>query len=179
MIGLMGAVGSGKDTVAAMLPGYLPVAFADGVREEICEAFDVPLTLFARDTKELPSDALMLANCKNMRFVQHLIGPSLAVPQSPRQIMKWWGEWRRDYYTAAYWVNRAAERLTSHTIFTDVRHLNEAALVRDAGGELWEVRRQGADVCGLGLGKYRTPLPPDRVIVNDGSMEDLRRAVLK
>ncbi len=56
LIGLTGPAGSGKDTVADFLVarhGYTKLAFADKLRAEICDAYNVPeQLLLKRETKK-------------------------------------------------------------------------------------------------------------------------------
>ena len=159
IIGLVGRAGAGKDTVASILQdayGHIPLAFADALREEICEAFGIDIdALVNRFSKEQPSQALAISRCKDSRFANRMV--ALAedpyLPRSPRQIMRWWGtEFRRDCDSSTYWTDRLHERIESHLrsgarkiVVTDVRFFNEAEFVRMLGGEIWRIQRDSAD----------------------------------
>lgn len=70
LIGLTGPAGSGKDTVADFLVarhGYTKLAFADKLRAEICDAYNVPeQLLLKRETKKnTPLHRLALVYCRN------------------------------------------------------------------------------------------------------------------
>jgi len=63
-------------------------------------------------------------------------------------------------------------------IITDTRFDNEAAFIRRAGGTIWHIERAAAPavrphVSEQGVARH----PGDRVIDNNGSLDDLRRAV--
>lgn len=78
IIALTGHAGAGKDTVASIiLDAYTRnggvLAFADGLRQEVCFAFDVYMhTLSNRETKEQPHADLALHRCCDERFVQRM-----------------------------------------------------------------------------------------------------------
>lgn len=173
VIGLTGPIGSGKDTVAALLRTHCAAhtfAFADALRHEIVEAFCIEhIYLTRRDTKEHPMSALALSRCLDSAFVDrmvvhHMAGMpdggmageriDLAAHRSPRQIMQWWGTEYRRRKDPNYWVSKARQTVNwtlktlraSAIVLTDVRFDNEAELVRSLGGEIWQVKRPGCDV---------------------------------
>ncbi len=73
LIGLTGPAGSGKDTVADFLVakhGFTKLAFADKLRAEICDAYDVPVQLLLeRQTKDTPLPKLALVYCRDEAFI--------------------------------------------------------------------------------------------------------------
>jgi hypothetical protein len=113
-------------------------------------------------------------------------------PLSPRQIMQWWGAWRREQ-DADYWIDRLygaivafdACRLTNNPrgpdIITDCRHSNEAEFARSCFGHIIRITRAQTDPIatvdtheserGHAFG-YAT-----HVINNDGTLADLQRQV--
>ena len=187
LIALCGAAGAGKDTVADMLPAR-KLAFADALYREVAEAWGVDQhVLRCRDTKEKPTGILAIQSCKAFGFwpwaVENLTAP--LYESSPRQILQWWGDYRRaqdpDYFvkqtrTAAEWADYSGE----HVVITDVRFPNEAALVRQLGGQLWQVRRLGYDAGGTGHASDTdgSEFRPEVVLENFGGLDDLRRKVL-
>ena len=175
LIALCGAAGAGKDTVADMLPAR-KLAFADALYREVAEAWGVEQhVLRCRETKEKPLDALALFRCADDSFVEesHLADP-WGVARSPRQILQWWGDYRRaqdpDYFVAATQYSLSHKVLFGHSVvITDVRFPNEAALVRQLGGQLWQIRRPGYEAGGTGHASDTdgSEFGPDRVLVND------------
>ena len=190
LIALCGAAGAGKDTVADMLPAR-KLAFADTLYAEVAAAWGVEQhVLRCRDTKEVRTENLCLSYCYEVAFVRfvierYLTGTSSAFldwPRSPRQILQWWGDYRRAQMPD-YFVCRAAEeigRLQTSTVITDVRFPNEAAMVRQLGGQIWQIRRPGYEAGGTGHASDTdgSAFGPDLVVTNGGSLEELRATVL-
>lgn len=166
IIGLTGPAGSGKDTVADILQaetGAGRLAFADALRAEIVSAFGVDAALLTdRASKERATPQLALSRCNDPRFLflmgRRLQAAAMTVelqkPRSPRHIMQWWGtDYRRHIFGKDWWVRiarasilRARERRPSApVVITDVRFANEAAMVRELGGVIWQVSRPGRD----------------------------------
>lgn len=184
LIALCGAAGAGKDTVADMLPAR-KLAFADTLYAEVAAAWGVEQhVLRCRETKETPLAALEVQRCRDIDFrAKNTFNATWA--RSPRQILQWWGDYRRAQ-DPDYFVRATREALMidgyfhdSHVI-TDVRFPNEAAMVRQLGGQIWQIRRPGYEAGGTGHASDTAgdEFSPDRVIVNGGSLEDLRATVL-
>ena len=207
LIALTGHKGSGKDTVADLIIAAVPTAkkfaFADALRAEVCAAFHIPMALLTdRETKERPTWELALKHCKNSDFyysaIAHIRDSSGTQhwspndPLSPRQIMQWWGAFRREQ-DANYWIYRLygalvafdACRLTNNPrgsdIITDCRRSKEAEFARSVGGAIIRITRTQTDPIaavdsdeterGHAFG-YAT-----HVINNDGTLADLERQV--
>jgi len=98
IIGLIGQAGSGKDTVAALLGerGWMyQIAFADHLKTEVIEAFDLPRTLlYTPELKEVPTEKLALRNCREAGYVAAYWGLANLAAVTPRSIMQTWGDWR-------------------------------------------------------------------------------------
>lgn len=202
IIGLTGPKGSGKDTVAALLrthAGFYQVAFADALREEVCEAFGVePLYLIRPETKEHQLTDLALRKCLSDPFVARMVihhsqrGQPLDMeaPRSPRQILQWWGTEYRRHRDADYWMGKLMTRIErlivagdqSRIVVTDCRFANEVAALRapDFAGVLWQVMRPGCDVpAGAHVSEVTGEhFAPDAVIDNSGGMRHLQQIVL-
>lgn len=190
LIALCGAAGAGKDTVADMLPAR-KLAFADTLYAEVAEAFGVTAEwLKDRKRKGGPQPELRVGYSKDKGFVAHFMGgstidPPLWVWRSPRQILQWWGDYRRSQ-NPDYFVARARQTICEHmmrdesVVLTDVRFPNEAAMVRQLGGQIWQIRRPGYEAGGTGHASDTAgdEFAPDLVVTNGGSLEDLRAAVL-
>lgn len=168
LIGLCGAAGSGKDTVASMLTGFYRVAFADPLYEMVSIVTGL-LTedLQDREIKEQEIDW---------------------IGKSPRQMLQTLGtEWGRDTISQSLWIDigmRRIERLLAegrNVVVTDVRFDNEAAAIKAAGGEVWKVLRGEGCVKGVsmrhasegGIGEVLI----DKIIGNWGSLARLRQTV--
>ena len=181
LIALTGLHGSGKDTVADALPAR-KLAFADVLYREVAGAWNVPLAaLKCRETKEMPSYDLALAMCDDddfYRWAKFKPGNQLD-PRSPRQILQWWGDYRRAQ-DPNYFLVRTSAALGGDCVITDARFPNEAAMVRQLGGQIWQVVRPGHEPPRTGHASETTgdEFAPDRVLVNDGSLDDLRVAAL-
>lgn len=185
LIALCGAAGAGKDTVADMLPAR-KLAFADALYREVCEAWGVEQhVLRCRETKETPTDDLWIAGCNDRGFADLKILEDWVAPRSPRQILQWWGDYRRaqdpDYFVRKLYDDLRIEGYSSDKhVITDVRFPNEAALVRQLGGQLWQIRRPGYEAGGTGHasdtdgGKFG----PGVILQNFGSLDDLRAQAL-
>ena len=187
LIALCGAAGSGKDTVADMLPAR-KLAFADALYREVAEAWGVEQhVLRCRETKETPLDALALFRCVDDSFVvESRLDDHWGIARSPRQILQWWGDYRRaqdpDYFVKL--TGAEVEILGSYgaidVVITDARFPNEAALIRQLGGQLWQIRRPGYEAGGTGHASDTdgSEFRPDVVLENFGGLDDLRRTVL-
>lgn len=202
IIGLTGPKGSGKDTVAALLrthAGFYPLAFADALREEICDAWRFePVYLMRPETKEHSLSDLALRRCQSDSFVGRMViwanqqgqPLDLDAPRSPRQIMQWWGtEYRRaqdpDYWTSM--LERRIERLLgsgnqNRLVVTDVRFDNEADVLRaePLGAQIWQITRPGR---GVPMGSHISEVSgaqfqPDAVIDNGSDILQLRQQVM-
>ena len=201
VIGLTGPMGSGKDTVADLLHthcGAHKLAFADALRAEIVEAFCIEhIYLTRRETKEHPISALALARCLDTAFVgrmliqhqlQHNTQLDMDAPRSPRQIMQWWGTEYRRAAQPGYWVSKAAQHIhwlhkalsARLIVITDVRFEDEAQLVRNLGGQIWQIKRPGCEVGSTAHVSEVTGegFAPNLVINNSHDMRHLQQLVL-
>lgn len=189
LIALCGAAGAGKDTVADMLPAR-KLAFADTLYREVAEAFGVSVDhLQTRALKELTQLAYCFDRCQSSEFktfalVRDLPGFGM-VRVSPRQILQWWGDYRRAQ-DPDYFVKRTREELIidgysyDKHVITDVRFPNEAAMVRQLDGQIWQIQRPDYEAGGTGHASDTAgdEFGPDLVVTNGGSLEDLRATVL-
>lgn len=185
LIALCGAAGAGKDTVADML-SMRKVAFADALYAEVAEAWRVgDAELRNRASKELPSYLMAIASCRDVEFWQFKADEELCAPRSPRQILQWWGDFRRAQ-NPGYFVQRTRELIQGASqsrgwIISDCRFANEAAMVRELGGQIWQVTRPGiaAGATGHISDTDGSQFAPDRVIANHGSLSALHLALVE
>lgn len=104
--------------------------------------------------------------------------------KSYREICQTLGtEWGRKLVHPDIWVNAAFGRRISarvRTVIDDVRFPNEAQAILKRGGQVWKIVRPGAAV----VHKHESDGALDewgfhRVVVNDGTPEELARKVLE
>jgi hypothetical protein len=133
IIGLSGYARSGKDTVAGMLMGihgYERVAFADKIRE----------LLFAMDP-------LIMHEGRDFRL-QDIVeskGWEEAKTQHPevRRLLQDLGVGGRELLDDCVWINSALNAFNQDdkVVVTDVRFKNEAARIKNLGGQIWRINR--------------------------------------
>ena len=170
LIGLCGAAGAGKNTVAELLTDssggpFVQIAFADPLYECVSTITGLPVDrLKDRDVKEA-------------------VIPWLG--KSPRQLLQTLGtEWGRGTVHPEIWIRIAMERAGQHHTFsgvvvTDVRFDNEAQAIVDAGGEVWRVARPGWRCLADDAATHPSEAGVSdhliaRIIDNSGSLDDLR-----
>lgn len=197
----------GKDTVAdyLALKGFIRVAFADSLKQEVAQAYGTTVArLEQRELKETPQDYLALKHCQDQEFVEvalvHLgavmVGGSLLVaadwlqeamdaPRSPRWVTQLWGtEYRRARYGADYWVKQGCQKVSGpgDYVVTDVRLPNEPVALGEMGAMTWRIVRTGTEVAYRGnehaseIALLDTPV--DATLVNrEGDFAGLYRQV--
>lgn len=199
IIGLTGPAGCGKDTVALLLAthaGFAQLAFADAVRAQIFNAFQVDESLFTRrDLKELPTEALAIARCADdaftgvmvKSFTLHQLQTELHAPRSPRQIMRLWGtEYRRNSCGSDYWTRILKARIHIQQqgqqyrhVVSDVRFDNEAEAIRSMGGKIWQIKRPDLPLDTSHSSETDgSRFKPEVVINNRHDMRHLQRLVM-
>jgi hypothetical protein len=168
LIGLTGLAGTGKDTVREMLErdhGFTGLAFADPIRQMIRtllaeNGFD-PEYMDDRALKELPIPALGVS----YRNLAQTLGT----------------EWGRKCMGRRFWLQIAHAFIIEQRrqggrefVVSDVRFANEAEWIKEAGGEVWRIeRRAAAPVRDHESERHVVAIEADRVIVNNGTVEDL------
>lgn len=174
LIGLCGAAGAGKNTVAELLADsdgcqFLQVAFAD------------PLYECVSTITGLPVDKL------KDRSVKETAIPWLG--KSPRQMLQSMGtEWGRNTIHDEIWIRITMERIKPElacgrsVVITDVRFDNEAQAILAAGGEVWKVTRPGWRCLGGDAAKHPSEAGVSdclvaRIIDNSGTLDDLGAAL--
>lgn len=172
LIGLAGAAGAGKGSVANVLVrehGFSEIAFADPLYEAVSAILQVPVGhLKDRSVKEEAVDW---------------------VGKSPRELLQLLGtEFGRKMISESIWVDAGMRRAASlrrygeDVVITDVRFDNEAEAILEAGGVVWEVTRRTPSCLRGTAAKHESEAGiSSRLITlslaNDGSLGDLSRAV--
>lgn len=193
VIGLLGYAGSGKDTAADAIcrlsKHVRRGAFADSLREEVASAFCVsPELLVDRETKQKPTDALRLSKCSDDKFFGFILRQPIEYTEryncSPRVTMQMWGDYRRST-DPDYFVKKLREKIhavpptTEVFVVSDVRYNNERHMIRQFGDPLliWVHRPEVGPVNGHSSELALGPSDADVVLVNNGGIDDLFRAV--
>lgn len=161
LIGLSGKAGAGKDTIAdylATVHGFERVAFADPLRE-----------LANNYSASYRSDVAKLGYERAKAERTHV-----------RAILQELGQACRDTFGEDFWVEQARRRvdnLAARVVVTDVRHRNEADMIRALGGFVFRVERDvpavREHVSETALDDYRF----DGTIGNDGTLGELHDAI--
>jgi len=169
IIGLCGAAGAGKNTVAARLAfyGYRWIAFADPLYAAVSEITGLSVDqLQDRSLKE-----------KSLGWID----------SSPRKLLQTLGtDWGRNMIHNEIWVMATMQRIDSHPAvnycITDVRFPNEAAAIKARGGVVWRVVRPGFGVLDGDTASHESErgIPAQYVddeVVNAAGIHDLQAAV--
>lgn len=174
LIGLCGAAGAGKGSVAKRLVeeyGFLEMAFADPLYAAVSVITGLPVSdLKDRTIKEKP-----LATCGG---------------KSPRQMLQLIGtEFGRQMIHEDIWVMRTmlavvqASKTGLHgVVITDVRFDNEAVAIREEGGVIFEVVRPGSACLAANAAGHASEAGIGRehilaTILNCGTLDDLNATV--
>ena len=166
IIGFCGPAGAGKDLAASMVPGGHRIAFADPLYQGLAVMLGIDeAVLRDRSGKERP-----------------LAG----FGASPRELLQTLGtEWGRAcvgrdvWLRVAFWRwEQAAAAGAGVIVVPDVRFENEARQIRGEGGEVWMIHRPGVEPVAAHESEAGLPLRLiDRLIVNDGTADQLRERV--
>lgn len=170
LIGLTGRKQSGKSTVASVLVsehGFAECSFAAPIRKFTANLLDLTLSELEAE-KEEP-----------IHWLDNKV--------TPRQIMQRMGtEFGRQMVHPDVWVRHCLNEVTNYArrrvpvVISDVRFENESRAIRQAGGFIIHVQRSDLGVQ-TDMHVSETPLPMlfgDRVISNNGTVDDLADAVL-
>ena len=165
LIGLYSpAPGCGKTTAANLFIEHERVSFADPLKRVVWHLLiDLGLERFRYFYKD-----------------KEAIIPKIGV--SARHMMQTLGtEWGRACIHPDFWVMIAraqTQRIIADggsVVIDDVRFPNEAAMIRDLGGELWRIDRPGITYdSGHSSEGGLEYITPDRVIINDSTFAALR-----
>jgi hypothetical protein len=164
LIGIAGIANSGKDTLASMLmecEAYRKVAFADPLKDMLCVMLDISRELLEdREYKEATNPDLLTTP----RFMMQSLGT----------------EWGRKWIHKDLWIILARKRIEKylqyrHVVVTDIRFENEAALIRELGGQIVHLLRPSAGINSAHVSEQRIATHPgDYYLNNAGTLHTLR-----
>lgn len=165
IIGLSGYARSGKDEVAKILVeeyGYTRAAFADKIREFLYET-----------NPQIGGNRL-----------QHLIdtyGWEVAKSQPEvRHLLQSIGVGARKLLGDDIWIYQVLKNLhpSDKVVISDVRFINEAECINARGGQLWRIKRNGVKAVNSHVSEHDMDgYPVDKILKNEGTLEDLRTLV--
>lgn len=171
VIGLSGYARAGKDTVADYLVetyGYTKMSFAAPMKEALLRlnpSIDV-------DGHRMPMEtALRMLGWDSLKAMSTEIRPLL---------QRFGTEVGREMWGEDFWVNAAVNSIPdgSKVVFADARFPNEAKAVRELGGQVWRIERDGVGPANshpseIALDDYDF----DQVITNNGDVEALQSLI--
>lgn len=172
VIGFTGAAGSGKDTAADVLREHhrlLKLSFAEPLYDMVSIVTRTPVeVLKTRAGKEVTLDR---------------------VGASPRVMLQTLGtEWGRNMIAPDLWIKNLDSRLSAidnrvgilGLVVSDVRFKNEVDYIHELGGEVWRIERPANpnSTTASAHASENSTLEVDALVYNDGSIDDLHRAVL-
>ncbi len=173
LIGLIGAAGSGKDTVAKLL-GYKKLSFAGTVKDVASIAFCWDRDLLEGLTPE-------------SRAFRETVDEYWGI--TPRTAMQKIGtEMFRDIISKDFWLKRIRKEIEradgSPMVITDCRFQNEADFIRELGGTIVYIKRDAVEVSNPSESKLHPSelafynITPDVTIENNGTLEELEKALV-
>lgn len=162
IIGLTGAAGSGKDTVASMLPiSFYRYAFAKPLKEAL-KVLGIP-----EPKTRAEKEGLLPGRTYSYRKAAQTLGT----------------EWARNL-SKTFWSDLAKDAIQGFdkVVLTDVRFENEADWVRNQGGVIWHIKGRMTELLG-DTANHPSEIPVefklgDVLIQNDGTLDELRYLVL-
>ena len=139
IIGIVGFIGSGKDTVADYLVnfhGYKRESFANSLKDAVSQVFGWPRELLEGRTKESREWRETPDEWWSKRLKQDI---------TPRYVLQYWGtEVVRKGFHDDMWVASLEHRLLNSQndiVITDCRFPNEIKAIRSAGGRVIRIKR--------------------------------------
>lgn len=176
LIGIGGYAGSGKDAVATILEdshGFYGTFMSQPLNAALCRL----------------NPQVEVRRGEVFRYVDLInqLGYTKAkeLPEIRRLLQAMGAEVGRNMFGQNVWIDQlrnylAAQKPDDDVVVTGIRFPNEASMIRELGGELWWMYRPGYGPVNshssdntLGLRDF------DRVVVNDGTLEDLEQLVAK
>jgi hypothetical protein len=168
LIGITGKARAGKDTIATHLAhthAFTRIAFAD------------PLKLAAQQMFGLTNTQTWDDNLKETVIPMWGLSPRQIFQRLGTDAMR--GTFGQDVWLRRFVLSYHILRDTDDVVVPDVRFDNEAMLIKDMGGTLIQVIRgdglRGDD--GIHASEAGVVVSPDIVIVNQGSIADLKHNI--
>jgi len=188
IVGICGLIGCGKGTVGDILveQGFVKISFADKLKDGVAEIFGWDRAMLEGDTNES-------RQWREQR--DNYWSDETQMEVTPRVVLQLFGtDCMRNGFDDGVWVSLLKKTILDNPeqnyVIPDVRFANEVDMIRDIGGQVWEVKR-GADPQWL-IEYESTGVEPtvhasewkwikskkDLVVQNDSTIDDLRDQVL-
>ena len=199
-IGLVGLIGSGKNTVANILVkdhGFEMLSFAGALKDAVSAIFGWPRNLLEGDTTESRKfretvDEFWQKSIGNISLFE-------GKPVTPRLVLQLMGtEIMRTHFHTDIWVISVIKKIQASPdksfVISDVRFQNEINLLKNINGAIIRIKRgedpkwfetaaNNQEAMPLNYPDIHrsewdwVPYKPSFIIENDGSLEDLRNQV--
>lgn len=195
IIGLTGAAGAGKDTVAEMVASHDSGTGGVAVRQGFADSLKLSAARIvnpAIDQNKAVEFCNWLKTDGRVQFVTE-DGPAPALQSkggevisdiSGRQFLQRYGtEAHRDVFGQDFWLNAVLPEGRDDCdtlLIPDVRFENEAQRIKDRGGEVWKVIRPGIEA--VEAHSSESGISSDLIdfyVINDGGLDDLTETVRK
>ena len=176
LIGIGGYAGTGKDAVATILEdshGFYGTFMSQPLNAALCRL----------------NPQVEVRHGEVFRYVDLInqLGYTKAkeLPEVRRLLQAMGTEVGRDMFGQTVWIDQlrnylAAQKPDDDVVVTGIRFPNEASMIRELGGELWWMYRPGYGPVNSHSSDNSLSLRHfDRVVVNDGTLEDLEQLVTK
>ena len=187
IIGICGLIGSGKGSVADILienHNFERLSFADKLKDGVASVFS-----WDRDMLEGDTDRSRIWREKEDEYWTKETGMSV----TPRLVLQLFGtDCMRNGFFDGIWVSLVKQKLldnpNTNWVLPDVRFPNEMNMVKDVGGEVWQVRRgtmpdwfyqrrdNGGEIKDVHPSEWEWITPDknyNQIIQNDGTLEEL------
>lgn len=171
ILGLSGYARSGKDTVADCLVaeyGYTKLSFAQPMKQSL-EKLD-PIIDVDGHYMHLAT-AVHLIGWENLKAISTEIRPLL---------QRMGTEVGREMFGANFWVEQAIKQIPNgaKVVFADVRYPNEADAIRQLGGTIWRIQRNGCQAANEHTSEHALDTYTfDQTITNNETIEQLCKKV--
>ena len=172
IVGLVGAAGSGKSTVALRLAthhGFAVNSFAAPLKDAVAAIFGWRRDLLEGDTPESRAWREQVDTWWAARLAMPALTPRFALQHIGTEVMR--GAFHEDIWLAS--LQRRLHGAAGHVVVSDVRMPNEAAAITAAGGVLIRVDRPGTSAGTHATEAGASTMAVDAVLLNDGSLEQL------
>ena len=187
IIGICGLIGSGKGSVADILienHNFERLSFADKLKDGVASVFG-----WDRDMLEGDTDRSRIWREKTDEYWTKETGMNV----TPRLVLQLFGtDCMRNGFFDGIWVSLVKQKLLDNPdtdwVLPDVRFPNEMNMVKDVGGEVWQVRRgtmpdwfyqrrdNGGEIKDVHPSEWEWIKPDtnyNQIIQNDGTLEEL------
>lgn len=175
IIGLSGYARTGKDTVANYLVdnyGFTKVSFAQPMRDALY-ALNPRVNFSEYDEMQRLRDVIDAHGWDNYKETEY--GTEI------RELMQRLGtEVGREQFGQNFWVDQAMKLVAQHdkVVLSDVRFPNEQEAIRNAGGLVWRIHREGVQAAnGHASETALDNVHPDLNLMNNEDVESLHRTI--